>query len=435
MNDLNNLPQATQLNPGQESALADILSWLSDPGDNMPWAYVFGGPAGTGKTFTVTELKNRIKGRVVFTAPTNKATKVLRDTLTTKDYKPETRTIYSLLGLKMEANGEVKELVGSRKDDDEVDLSLYKLVVVDEGGMVNRELRKYCQAASERSGTPFLFMGDQYQLPPVGEIVSPIWTMGAPASHLTKVMRHDNQILALATDLRKQIDHPLPSFKPKSDNDNDQGVWALTMAQMGQFVADSAMLGEFQAGTAKVIAWRNATVDRWNKAIRKQMFEDVSIPWYAGERVIFTSPAKDLEDQIVATTDDEGIVMSVSEDWHPVYREFAVHRVSVTLDGSNSVIVARVLHPSALGAFTRRSEELAEAARNDKRQWKQFWEFKESFHSLRHAYAITAHRSQGSTYQRVFVEYKDILVNRTRKEAFQCLYVACTRAKRELYLA
>ena len=63
-----------------------------------------------------------------------------------------------------------------------------------------------------------------------------------------------------------------------------------------------------------------------------------------------------------------------------------------------------------------------------------FWEFKEAFHKLRHAYAITAHRSQGSTYDTAFVDWRDILLNRNRGEAFRCLYVACTRPKRRLFL-
>jgi ATP-dependent exoDNAse (exonuclease V) alpha subunit len=67
--------------------------------------------------------------------------------------------------------------------------------------------------------------------------------------------------------------------------------------------------------------------------------------------------------------------------------------------------------------------------------WKKFWAFKESFHSARHAYAITAHRAQGSTYQIAFVDYRDILLNRNRQEAARCLYVATSRPKKELYLA
>jgi ATP-dependent exoDNAse (exonuclease V) beta subunit len=35
----------------------------------------------------------------------------------------------------------------------------------------------------------------------------------------------------------------------------------------------------------------------------------------------------------------------------------------------------------------------------------------------------------------VLVDYQDVLYNRNRREAFQCLYVACSRAQKKLFLA
>ena len=100
--------QGTVYNPGQSAAITAIMSWLDDDAQDF---FVLAGPAGTGKTFTVQGLLPLIRGKVVFTAPTNKATKVLRDTLRSDDYpNPDCRTIYSLLGLQLKANGELKEL-------------------------------------------------------------------------------------------------------------------------------------------------------------------------------------------------------------------------------------------------------------------------------------------------------------------------------------
>jgi hypothetical protein len=50
-------------------------------------------------------------------------------------------------------------------------------------------------------------------------------------------------------------------------------------------------------------------------------------------------------------------------------------------------------------------------------------------------YGATVHRAQGSTYETVWVDYQDILKNRNRREAFQCLYVACSRPTTKLLLA
>ena len=76
-------------------------------------------------------------------------------------------------------------------------------------------------------------MGDHAQLPPVGERESPIWTIENKSS-LTKVMRHDNQILNLATAIRKLVDHPAPNLTGliKTDKDEHGGVEVINSALM-----------------------------------------------------------------------------------------------------------------------------------------------------------------------------------------------------------
>lgn len=418
--------QPLTLNDEQSAALESILTFLAGPEQ----FFVLSGGAGTGKTFCIRELPNRVKGRFIYTAPTNKATKVLRESVTTKEYKPECRTIYSLLGLRLEANGEVKELTAP---EDPIDLSQYKAVIVDEGSMVNENLRKFIHQTADTFGVKFIFMGDPAQLPPVGELRSPIWRIKEGAQ-LTRVMRHDNQILELATRLRAVVDHPAPSCSLRDNHDDVQGVWKLSEKEFTDSLLVGAMEGEFSSpNRAKAIAWRNVTVDRLNALIRNRIFDNPQSPWLPGDRVIFTGPAKDLDDETIATTDDEGTVERVEVEYHAIHGEFKTFRVSIILD-DNRPVVARVLHPESQMLYARRVEELSAQARANSRLWRKFWEFKEAFHQLRHAYAITAHRAQGSTYDTVFVDWRDILLNRNRQEAYRCLYVACTRPKRALVL-
>jgi len=417
-----------KLNPEQQSALDDILTFLADPDSHF---FLLSGYAGTGKTFCIQHLIPLVRGRMIFTAPTNKATKVIRDTLTNSEYKPECRTIYSLLGLRLEANGEVKELA---VPEDPLDLTAYRAVIVDEASMVNANLFKFIKETAEAQHIKFIFMGDSAQLPPVGEVSSRIWKEHHQTSTLKTIMRYDNQILALATELRTKVDHPAPSIKLLNNNANGEGVWKMSEGEFEHRVLDAAGEGLFSLpNNAKAIAWRNITVDAMNRRIRNRIFDNPQSLWLPDDRIILMEPAKDLEDNVIATTDEEGVITRVEADWHPVWKEFKIWRVSITTD-DNRPIVLRVLHEDHLPQHTRRGEELAAAARIEKRKWRTFWDFKESFHKIRHAYAITAHRAQGSTYETAFVDWRDILLNRTRSEAFRCLYVACTRPKKRLFL-
>lgn len=428
------------LTPEQEAALKEAIAWLNDTSSDRQPFFILKGYAGTGKTFTVKSLVDRVKGRFVFCAPTNKATKVLREAFSGTGYKPDCRTIYSLLGLRLEANGEVKELKAAERSPDEepLDLSLFKAVIIDEASMLPLMLlRDHITKAANETGARFLFMGDPAQLPPVKEVRSPVWgltKLGIPTQELTRVMRHDNQILKLVTEIREKVDLTSPLISFTSDNDNAEGVWHQNKVDWLRRIAQLASTGAFHEGTAKAIAWRNVTVDQLNVLVRSSYFPQAKHPWVDGDRVIFTSPARNLDDEPMASTDDEGRVTRVTESTHPFYSDLRTYDLDIELD-TGKLVTARVLHPASFKEFDRQLQDRAAAAKANGRLWKDFWAMKEAFHSLRYAYAITAHRSQGSTYETCFVDAGDILLNHNRQEAFRCLYVACSRPKKQLWVS
>ena len=425
-NSTNQLPAMTM---EQGLAVEHILELL----DGDARSIVLAGYAGTGKTFCLQHLIKKVRGRVIFTAPTNKAVRVLKETLTRDDYKPECKTIYSLLGLRLEPSGEVKELAAP---EEEVDLSLYKLVVVDEGSMVNAQLLKFIkQAQALCPNVRFLFIGDPAQLPPVKEVTSPIWKAAEATITLTNVVRNAGPVLEFVTSIRKLVDHRAPNFKLVSNNDGETGIWKLSAAEFKAKLAEAANLGRLSTpGDAKVIAWRNVTVDAVNRFVRAQLFNVAAeAPWLVGDRVVLTEPATDLENKPMAPTDEEGTITRVEEQWHPTWSEFKVWRINITSD-ANQLLTFFVLHQASEAMAKQKLETLAAEARVAPRKWGAFWEFKDAFHKLRHSYAITAHRSQGSTYNAAFVNWQDILLNRNKPEAMRCLYVACSRPKKELYL-
>lgn len=419
------------LNPEQQHAVTSMAKILLDK--SSPTRFMLlKGPAGTGKTFCIRQLVNLVKGRIVYTAPTNKATRVLRETLRDADHpNPECRTIFSLLGLKLQPNGEVKELAAP---DEDVDLTNITAVVLDEAYMASSMVCKYLVDAAKTFNFKVIAMGDHYQLPPVGEDSSPIESIAQETFELTKVMRFDNQILNLAVDLRQQMSSPAPRFKRDFGNDAGEGVWDLDGRAFLHHILDTARAGQFTDGEARVISWRNVQVDLYNQTIRSALFHDSAKEiWLPDDRFVLTAPAANFDGEVIAHTDEDGRVARVDIDWHPVYGEFKCWRLSVVTSG-NQQIALWTLHQDSERLFMQRTEELAAKARANRRAWGAFWEFKEAFHQVRHGYAITAHRSQGSTYHTVFADWRDILGNRNKLEAYKCLYVACTRAKKRLYL-
>lgn len=431
--------------PDQQEALDLMTSWLSvgytKPADGIihfgkftnttnPF-FLLKGYAGTGKTFCIQELVNAgtfKPSEICFTAPTNKAVKVLRNYLDDAGLQAcVTKTIYSLLGLSLQTNGEVKELA---KPDEPVNLSQYKVIVVDEGSMVNRFLQDAIHDAFDKWKVPFIFMGDPAQLPPVGEITSPIWKIENGYT-LTKVLRYGNSMLDLATAIRNVVDSLFPSVKIETK----APVYRVPKAEW--FDQIEANIELFKSDQAKIISWRNVKVDEYNAFVRRLIFgreAAKSAHWLPTDKIVATSRVTDLDDNILLQTDETAEILEIVEGKHPNYTEFDIYNI-LALDERGKKITLRTLTASGQFHLSNRLNELSMEAKGGKRyKWKEFWELKEAFAEIRHSYAITSHRSQGSSYLKTFVDLEDIMLNRNKAEAFRSLYVACTRQREELWI-
>ena len=424
--------------PEQASALSAMIDFLEAfQSDKSQRFFTLKGYAGTGKSYSITLLAKdtlpddspRFKpSQICFTAPTNKAVKVLRNYLDGADLRASpSKTIYSLLGLSLQANGEVKEL---SKPDEPVDLSGYKVIIVDEASMVNRFLMDAIREASESWNVPFIFMGDPAQLPPVGEITSPVWKVELGAE-LTTVMRYGNSMLDLATAIRKVVDNPFPSIKIETNAPVYRWGRADWMNQI------EANLDLFKTGDAKIIAWRNVTVDAHNAYIRKLIFgaEARLSTWLPTDQIVARAPLRDLDGNTFMQNAEEAQILEVAVGSHPLYPEFEIFNLLVEHESGRKFTIRTLTQTGQFHVSNRLAELQAEAKGGKRYKWKEFWELKEAFHDVRHAYAWTSHMSQGSSVRKVFIDLEDIMLNRNRGEAFRSLYVACTRQREELHVA
>lgn len=425
-----------ELNPEQYKAYNQLLEWL----DGSKRIALVEGKAGTGKTYLLKALIDTYKKRTIFTAPTNKATKVLHSTLKNSEYDPDTCTIYSLLGLKISTSGEVKEIKASKE---EINIKRYSLIVLDEGFMVNSNLKKYLDIALESNpGIKLLILGDSYQIPPVGEAKSPIEDYFKDNSNLriqlTQVMRHDGDILKVVDQIRDAIDKPFSYKLPFLQdywNKLDKDVSVVSQEDMLREI-NLHIQREGNFNDCKAIAWRNVTIDFLNAQIRSKLYPNSHKThyWEIGDNVTLTAPAKDYAtDNIIATTDESGIIESIDYISHPSIPGLDAAKLRVLLS-NNSVVMLYSIAPYDKEKWTSLLSESFKKAQLRIMTWKNYWELHDQVHYVRHAYAITAHRSQGSTYEKVYVNLHDILRNQNRVESLQCLFVACSRAKSKLII-
>lgn len=410
----------------QNTAIAAIKEYATEM-FSPSWYFAFTGPAGSGKTACMMEVQKVMQDlnlRIIFTAPTNKAAKVLRNIV------GKAQTTYSFLNLRVSADGEIKRVARGK----DPDLSHLDVLVVDEGSMVNKELFGYLNEAAQRWGFKVIFMGDSYQLPPVNEKESKA-LKGKSAAALTTVMRHDNQILTFATKVREQIGKERPRIELVDDNDDEEGVWVLDHDDFQHLIYAAAQEGHFSDGdTAKVVAWRNVTVARYNDIIRHGIFGDKAQPGYflLNERISVGSPCM-WGDVPLMHTDEGGLITDINVRRHPFYDDFKVFELTIKQDETDKLVKLTAVHPDSKDDLEDYFYELSKKAKLTK-NWREFWEAKEYFHDVRYGYAETAHKSQGSTYRDVYVDSGDILLNKNKEEAYRCFYVGCTRPTTRLIL-
>jgi len=416
------------LNQDQRDAIDKMHDFLSDPDQSL---FVLRGYAGTGKTTCIQTLLREEKVVAVLTAPTNKATRVLSQISKSEGVDCECCTIYSLLGLRLTSNSDIQrvEAIGESKVD------MYQLMVVDEGSMVGEVLLGHIMEASLEANVKVIFMMDPMQLPPVGEDRSPL--MDAPCSaSLTKVERHDNQILALATQVRLAASGE-GDLKLKSSHDENGGVYVVRPNAFNGKITSGFTSLKYQEDpeTFKCIAWRNKTVNFYNSIIRKGLYGDKELPKFMeGERVVAASPVmvKGPDGWFAEmTTDEEAEVQEVVECGHPVFEDIKCYKLLLDSSDREGYVTAFVPHEESMKLYSSKLKQAIDIAKKDRSKWGHYWALKKDFFSdIRPCHAITAHRSQGSTYDTTFVDAGDILANRNKLEGLKCLYVAVSRASR-----
>lgn len=448
---------------------------------------VLRGFAGTGKTYLISRLIHALGGagiNIAVAAPTNKAVRVLREkivaagvpmpdeaidgrfgsgALRTDAPWIEFGSIHSLLGLKLTELEDGTQACQSARNPS---LHEYDLAIIDECSMIGADLFARIVAAKRRCLV--LFVGDPAQLPPIeaGEAISPTFSKVALEVTLSEVVRQarDNPIINLSMRIRQAIEadrridcasiaEVLPPLAANSEACLVSGG-AETLVQFA--------LHEIRDGRdARILAYTNQAVIAYNRAIHDALYGTTEFPFVTGEPVI-TQSACDafvLDDAGRPTglktnliTSEEAIVRAVVPSEHPRWKQVPCVAVTLERDSGARALVYAAIQPEAVeqavsasfdawrrlkaeadvASHAGRSSEARQKQDEAKGYSQQAWDLRKSFAPLRHGYALTVHKSQGSTFDTALVDLNDINKMRSTFSFNRGLYVAITRPR--LYL-
>lgn len=423
------------LNEDQKAASDFIINRLIDK-DELGVTVV--GEGGTGKTTSIMHAVDRLKAagmNVLLTAPTNKAANKLYDASIEYGSNNQATTLAKALGLALLPDRENKRAhkLGSGLIEPNM------VIVADEASMISSEaLYNHLLPSLQANNAKVIFMGDKFQLPPVKEFRSPALEEFDKVQ-LSKVERQKegSPILEICRSMRESLEF---------NTNFICGEVPVTSVKAAMFV-DSILdsyTNHSDCKHTRALAWTNARVADLTMYIRKKLFGRDVEAFVVGERVATGSPVIE-ESIVVIPTDIECIVSSVTLEtveykYAGNLSEFyTCYSIVITPEGNYAQCFVTVLHDTELERANAKLNAIAEKAKRLPRGeafklWKEYHHFKDFFATLKHCYAMTVHRSQGSTYEKVFVDISDIQRCPHARMRKQLAYVACSRPSTELVL-
>ncbi len=455
------------LNGDQRAAFGRLVKYVRDPNDRS--VYVLKGWAGTGKTFCISFFINYLLDelfedkswyKIAVTGPTNKSVRVIKKSTGIYNHRVSFLTIHKLLGLKEKITGDgVQEFVNDPTHPSKI--TKIKLLIIDEVSMLNDEL--FEQVIKKRNDIKIICMGDPAQIPPVGkpdcipfrEELAEQYDI--KTIELKTVMRQklDNPIISSSVLIRNNVAESDPGVEPNTIvNENGEGIEFLNLnnpeqrKSISEIVARYFKTSEFEEDSefAKIIAWRNKTVATMNSVVRRVIYgeERISEKILEGEKLIANNPYI-VMGTVVFNTNDEFTVESFKIKTKKYRVEEAEENIkfyeaSVWYYDDNDtrqVEVIEILHEDSEYEFNRLANILKRIAIQKKgkdKSWINYYDFIREFADVSYAYCITAHKSQGSTYEISVVMEDDIDMNWDVVERNRIKYTSYTRAKKKLYV-
>ncbi len=455
------------LNGDQRSAFGRLVKYVRDPNDRS--VYVLKGWAGTGKTFCISFFINYLLDelfedkswyKIAVTGPTNKSVRVIKKSTGIYNHRVSFLTIHKLLGLKEKITGDgVQEFANDPTQPSKI--TKIKLLIIDEVSMLNDEL--FEQVIKKRNDIKIICMGDPAQIPPVGkpdcipfrEELSEEYDI--KTIELKTVMRQklDNPIISSSVLIRNNVTESDPGVEPNTIvNENGEGIEFLNLnnpeqrKSISDIIARYFKTSEFEDDSefAKIIAWRNKTVATMNSVVRRVIYGDerISEKILEGEKLIANNPYI-VMGTVVFNTNDEFTVESFKIKTKKYRVEEAEENIkfyeaSVWYYDDNDtrqVEVIEILHEDSEYEFNRLANILKRIAIQKKgkdKSWINYYDFIREFADVSYAYCITAHKSQGSTYEISVVMEDDIDMNWDVVERNRIKYTSYTRAKKKLYV-
>lgn len=455
-------------NKEQQSAIVNAVSFLKTNTDPTQY-YVIEGKAGTGKTTIAKEILKEFEDEQIYVAAvSHKAKGVIKSSFGDDTRGKKFFSIAGLLGMKGINDNDTqttKFQVGLK-----VPLldNPPALLVIDEASMITEDVLKKIIDINSSLSRPFqmLFLGDIGQIQPIRDgqsefyrthkdllnKKSDIFNSKHKSKLITRVRQGEaNPILPYADYFWENSQKENPELNPtqhivRNNQITDKGSLLFSNSE-GEVLNSviKAVKNAVEKGLTnhvKIVTYHVNEKTELNQKIHEALFGKDS-DYSKGDMLILNSPY-DLPDVNATMENSSEIQIKSIQDEDT--DEFGVHTLYLETNGTaytrtgneQKDCVIQVVSRNDIGLYNQKLQELASYAKRQtnralkKQAWSDFWEYKGRYADVDFGYAITAHKSQGSTYDIVVVDEKDIMgtTATSNQEKSELIYTALTRPRK-----
>ncbi|UII32626.1 AAA family ATPase [Fulvivirga ulvae] len=440
---------------GQESLFLSMDDFLGEKDEKS--VFIIKGYAGTGKTTLISTLVTTLplfNMKFVLLAPTGRAAKVMSSYSKRMAFTVH-KKIYKQVGEQGEGPA-FKRQTNYAKD---------TIFIVDEASMINEDrsfggtglLTDLFQYVFSDLSNKLILVGDDAQLPPVGQELSPALDKGylEASFHasvrqitLTEVMRQevDSGILFNATKLRNELaskEAPVIGFETKGHRD----IFRMTGEKMEEGLRYA--YDNYGIENTIIICRSNRLANNYNQYIRSRIhFYESELE--AGEFLMivrnnYLHAPDDIAGNFLANGDFVEVMKIISTEEMHGFRFATLQLRMVDYPSENAFdakVILDTLYTETPALSEEQNRQLYESVMLDYQDMDSSKARKEAIKKdpylnalqVKFAYALTCHKSQGGQWNAVFVDQGYLKDDNIDKEYIRWLYTAATRATDQLFL-
>lgn len=456
--------QQIKLTAGQEAAKKAILNFIKTADASKGEYFTLTGKAGTGKTTLIQEVireiaKDNPYQRFVVSALAHKAVQVIYGKTKKSSKFVSASTVASLLGMKLDQETGLFKPAGKNA---KIKLKRDSILFVDEASMLNEQNIKHLMNAAILTNSKVIFLGDPGQLPPIrtGDLVK----YGTDSLSPVFKTQKDEYSAGLTERVRQGEGSPILDYADTfwnystTEGQTDRRVNDEDMSRVENAQGSIEFINEQQAdkivplfkqavetnnpSLIKVVAYHNKTVKQWNQIIRRKVYGDEYSPNpLPGDILMMTDtyndPASDDAKPLLFNSEDISVIST-----GPIRTVYRVQLMDATIkDPRGKIITVPLIIPTKenMDEFNNNKRLLWNEAQKykntDRGKYKRaldmYWSYGTEWAHVEYGYAITSHKSQGSTYDVSIVDSADINSNGFMSDISKArsIYTAITRAR------